>query len=232
MNIIITGTSKGIGKSLTEYYLKKGDFVFGCSRSQSNIIGYDNYIHFTIDVSNEVEIRQMVTYIRKNKIIIDVLINNAGIASMNHFLLTPEKTLTDIFRTNYNGTFLFSREISKIMSKNKFGRIINFTTVAVPLNLSGEVVYASSKSAIETLTRILAYELSDIGVTINCIGPTPIETNLIKGVPKNKINQILERQAIKRIGLIEDIYNIIDFLIKPESNFITGQTIYLGGVSK
>jgi 3-oxoacyl-[acyl-carrier protein] reductase len=117
------------------------------------------------------------------------------------------------------------------MQKRKFGRIINFSTVAVPFHLEGEAVYAASKAAVEELTRILAREFADLGITVNAIGPTPINTDLIRGVPQEKIQALINRQAIKRPGKFEDIFNLIDFLVKPESDFITGQVIYLGGVS-
>ena len=80
------------------------------------------------------------------------------------------------------------------------------------------------------LTEILAREFSIMGITINVIGPTPVKTDLIKSVPKNKIKKLIERQAIQRYGDLDDIVNVLNFFIKPESNFITGQVIYLGGV--
>ena len=116
------------------------------------------------------------------------------------------------------------------MQINKFGRIINFSTVAVPLSIEGEAVYASSKAAVNSLTKILSKELATYGITVNIIGPTPVETDLIKSVPKDKINNIINMQAIKRFGDFSDIVNVINFYIKEESNFITGQEIYLGGV--
>ena len=116
------------------------------------------------------------------------------------------------------------------MIKKKQGRIINYSTVAVALNLQGELVYSSSKAAIEQLTRVLAGEIGESGITVNAVGPTPVDTDLIKNVPENKIEELKSRQCIKRLGTCEDVKNVIDFYLKPESNFITGQTIYLGGV--
>ena len=118
------------------------------------------------------------------------------------------------------------------MQKNKFGRIVNFSTVAVPLNLEGEAIYAASKSAIEQFTKVLSKEVANMGITVNTIGPTPIDTDLIKAVPKDKINELLSQQAIKRLGSFDDVINVIDFYINSKSDFITGQTIYLGGVFK
>jgi 3-oxoacyl-[acyl-carrier protein] reductase len=229
MNILITGNRKGIGRYLTEEYLKAGHAVFGCSRTESDL-SHEHYQHFIADVADESAVKTIMKGIRTSVGSLDVLINNAGIASMNHTLLTPEVTLNKLFSTNFNGTFLFSREAAKLMQKNKSGRIVNFSTVAVPLNLHGEAVYAASKSAIETLTRVMAKELGDYGITVNAIGPTPIDTDLIKTVPKNKIEELVGHQSIKRLGSFEDVLNVINFFIQPESSFITGQIVYLGGI--
>lgn len=228
--MLITGTSKGIGKYLADYYLNKGFIVFGYSRGNKTV-EHKNYVHFLGDVSDEKTINELFKSIRKNYNTLDVLINNAGIASMNHVLLTPQKTVVDIFQTNFIGTFNFCRAAAKLMLKNKFGRIINFSTVASPLNLEGEAAYASSKSAIEKFTKILAKELGTYNITVNCIGPTPIKTELIKSVPSNKIEALLSYQSIKRYGEFTDISNVIDFFLRKESDFITGQIIYLGGIS-
>ena len=227
--IIITGTRKGIGRYLAEQYLQEGDIVYGCSRRICDI-EHPNYHHTRLDVSEEAEVVGFVRNVYKNHKRIDVLINNAGCASMNHFLLTPYDTAKKVFNTNFFGTFLMCREVAKFMVKAKSGRIVNYSTVAVALNLHGELVYSASKAAIEQLTRVLADEIGESGVTVNAIGPTPIDTDLIKNVPENKLQDLLSHQCIKRFGQFEDVKNVIDFFLKPESNFITAQTIYLGGV--
>ena len=227
--VVITGTSKGIGKSLAIYYLSKKCIVIGCSRTKS-VIDDINYRHFELDACDEKAVVDMIRGIKKEFGKIDVLLNNAGIASMNHFLTTSFQTVQNMFATNFFGTFLFSREVSKVMMKQKFGRIVNYTTVASALRLDGEAIYAASKSAIENFTQTIAKEVATYGITVNAIGPTPVETDLIKAVPKNKIQELLEKQAIKRFGNFEDIKNVIDFFIDKKSDFVTGQIIYLGGV--
>lgn len=227
--VIITGTRKGIGRYLAEQYLQEGDVVYGCSRRICDL-EHSNYHHTRLDVSDEVEVVSFVRNVYKNHKRIDVLINNAGCASMNHFLLTPYDTAKKVFNTNFFGTFLMCREVAKFMVKAKSGRIVNYSTVAVALNLHGELVYSASKAAIEQLTRVLADEIGESGVTVNAVGPTPIDTDLIKNVPENKLQDLLSHQCIKRFGQFEDVKNVIDFFLKPESNFITAQTIYLGGV--
>lgn len=227
--MLITGTRKGIGEFLARYYIKKGFFVIGCSRGEA---GYElaDYRHFSVDVTDGKAVKDMFFEIRKTHKRLDVLINNAGIASMNHILLTPLKTVCNVLNTNVSGTFLFCREAAKMMQKRKFGRIVNFSTVATPLKLEGEAVYAASKAAVVSLTQVLARELAEFGITINAVGPTPVKTDLIRSVPKEKMERLLARQAIPRFGTFEDIANVIDFFIKKESEFVTGQNIYLGGV--
>ncbi len=227
--ILITGSRKGIGRYLSEYYLQKGWRVIGCSRSESDLI-HRNYTHFCCDIMNEENIKDMLKSVKKELGRIDVLINNAGIASMNHFMITPSETARRVMDTNFFGTFVMCREGARLLRKSDNPRIVNFSTVAVPLDLAGEAAYAASKAAIESLTKTMSKELAHFKITVNTIGPTPISTDLIKGVPEDKLKELLNSQAIKRYGKKEDVSNIIDFYIQPGSDFITGQTIYLGGV--
>jgi 3-oxoacyl-[acyl-carrier protein] reductase len=125
----------------------------------------------------------------------------------------------------------FEPKVAKIMSLKRTGeKSLNFATVATPLKLEGEAIYAASKAAIISLTEVLSKELAGFNITVNAVGPTPVKTDLIRSVPTEKMDALLHRQAINRFGTFEDISNVIDFFFKPESNFITGQTIYLGGV--
>lgn len=228
--IVITGTRKGIGQALAQHYLNEGWNVAGCSRGDASI-QHERYTHFSLDVSDEEAVIAMARALKKQFNQVDALLNNAGIASMNHALLTPGSTVNRILQTNVVGTFLFCREMAKLMRSTKAGRIINFTTVAHPLNLEGEAIYAASKAAVESLTRILARELAELQITVNAVGPTPIDTDLIRGVPSEKMDALLQRQAIRRMGEVKDVINAVDFFIRPESDFITGQVIYLGGVN-
>jgi 3-oxoacyl-[acyl-carrier protein] reductase len=107
---------------------------------------------------------------------------------------------------------------------------VNLSSVARPLNLDGEAIYAASKAAVESLTRILAREAAQMGITVNAVGPGPIKTDLIETVPAAKLESLLRRQAIPRLGTLEDVHNVIDFFLRPDSGFVTGQVIYLGGV--
>lgn len=228
--VLITGARKGIGRFLVDHYLAKGWEVAGCSRGEGTA-SHERYSHYRLDVSEERETVAAVKDVLSAKGRIDAVINNAGIASMNHSLTTPTSTLERVFRTNAFGTFVVSREAAKAMVRQKHGRIVNFSTVGVPFRLDGECAYNASKAAVEMMTRIMAKELASFNVTVNAVGPTPMSTDLIKGVAPKKIEDLLARQAVKRFASLEDVANVIDFFLSDHSSMITGQVVYLGGVS-
>ena len=169
--------------------------------------------------------------LKKRTKTLDVLINNAGVASMNAVALTPVDTARRVMETNFIAAFNFTREAVRMMRGSKAARIVNLTTVAVPLRLEGEAVYAASKSALETFTRIAAREVAPFGITCNAVGPCPIKTKLTAGVPDQKIQAIIDQQAVRRWAVPADVVNVIEFFLRPESSMITGQVVYLGGVS-
>jgi len=227
---LITGARKGIGRHLAQHYLAAGHVVVGCSRDASDL-EHEHYRHFQADVADEKAVKPIFHHLLKVHGRLDHLVNNAGIASMNHSVLTPLSTVQQVFSTNVFGTFLFCREAAKLMHKHRYGRIVNFTTVATPLKLEGEAAYAASKAAVLSLTEILAREVATMGITVNAVGPTPIETDLIKSVPKAKMEALLARHPIARFGTMDDVTNVVDFFLSERSSFITAQNIYLGGVS-
>lgn len=229
-NILITGSSRGLGKALAEHYLNRGDNVYGCARSEGTI-EHDNYYHYQVDIASPEDVNNLFFSLRKEIKQLDAIINNAGVASMNAFALTPVESFQKIFDINVQGTFLFCQKAFGLLKRSPHPRIINMSTVAVPLQLEGESIYAASKSAVETLTRIIAKEYGGFGITCNAIGPSPIDTALIKGVAKDKIAKLIKRQAVQKMATEEDVINLADFFLRPESNMISGQVIYIGGVS-
>lgn len=228
--VLITGTRKGIGRHLAEHYARKGYLVEGCSRGAPDW-ELQNYTHHQVDVAEEGQVKAMISSIARRHGRLDVVINNAAIASMNHVLLTPAASANRMLEVNVTGTMLVCRDAAKVMMRRRYGRIINFTTIVAPIALAGEALYAASKSAVVTLTRILAFELGQWGITCNSFGATPIMTDMIRGVPQEKIDEVVRGLAIKRLGTYEDCANVCDFFIQPQSDNITGQVIYLGGIT-
>jgi 3-oxoacyl-[acyl-carrier protein] reductase len=227
--VLITGTRKGIGQHLAQHFVNKGAIVEGCSREMPDW-ELENYTHHLADVTNDQAIRRMFASIQKRHGRLDIVINNAGVASMNHILLTPTTTVDRIMDINFRGTFLVCREATKLMQKHSYGRIVNMGTVAAPMRLAGEAIYAASKSAVLTFSQIFAAEVAEFGITCNVVAPTPIDTDLIRSVPKDKMDRLLDRMPLKRMGTFEDVAHVIDFFVHPSSSYVTGQVIYLGGV--
>ncbi len=227
--LLVTGSSRGLGHALTEGFLEAGDSVIGCSRSASSLT-HSNYSHHELDISDPDAVNSLFRQLRKEQPRLDGLINNAGVASMNAFALSPASSYETIFNTNVRGTMLCCQKALPLLRRSEHPRIINFSTVAVPLRLEGEALYAASKSAVETLTRIIAKEYGSQGITCNAIGPSPIATALIQGVPKEKIDRLISEQAIPHMATESDVINAVDFFLRPESRMITGQVLYLGGV--
>lgn len=228
--VLITGTRKGIGRHLAEHFVNQGFEVIGCSRSPVDY-EFKNYRHFCLDVSDEVKVKQMFVEIRKTYNRLDVLINNAGVTSTNYASLTPRQTVQDIFSTNFIGTFLFCRESAKIMQRNRYGRIVNISTVSVPLSPAGTSIYSASKAAVEQFSKVLAREVVSLGITINTLSLSFVEkSGMVEGISDNAIKETLEKTILKSWLNINDVTNAVDFFISPKSNMVTCQTLYLGGV--
>jgi 3-oxoacyl-[acyl-carrier protein] reductase len=227
--ILVSGASRGIGKALVEHFVAEGDLVVGCARGVAEY-SHDNYFHVTADVTNGDEVRALFREVRRKLGGLDVLINNAGTARMLPMIMTPPETATKIFDLNFMGVFRLSSEAVRLLRRSRVGRIVNLTTIAVPLRLEGEAVYAASKAAVEVFTRIVAKELGQMGITCNAVGPSPIPTALIEGVPDDKIQVLVDQQSIKEWAEPNDVVNVVEFFLSPESRMVTGQIIYLGGI--
>lgn len=228
--VFISGTSTGLGHELATYFLGEGAAVIGCSRT-SPTINNSNYSHYSVDVSNAEQIKDMFRDIKRTFKNISILINNAGVGSSNLTILEQPETLESVINTNILGPLLLSREAIRIMRKGDNPRIINIGSILSVIKPKGGVVYATSKSALHTQTACLAKELANLSITCNLIGLNVFESNMSKNLRDAFVEEVLSSQSIKRFSKIEDIINVIDFFCSPKSNLITGQAVFLGGIS-
>jgi 3-oxoacyl-[acyl-carrier protein] reductase len=225
---LVTGTSRGLGRVIADRFLAQGATVVGVSRS-TGAIEHERYIHVEADVTDEqasiAAVRAAFDIAKR----IDVVVNNAGAASMNPVLLTPGSLVERLLRINYEATFWISREAARFMQRRSYGRIVNMSSVAVPMALEGEAAYAAAKSAIETFSRIFAREIARYGITCNVVAPAPVPTDLIRGVPAAAIDALTRRLALGRTCTPDEVAYAVEILAHPDAGAITGQVLYLGG---
>lgn len=182
-------------------------------------------------MSNKKEVLQIFTYIKKNYGKLDDLINNAGICSNSIGVLTSTNLFENVMKINATGTFIFIRESAKLLIKNNYGRIVNFTSTGVPILLDGLIPYLSSKASMEIMTKSFADELASYNITVNAVGPATTNTDMLNTFTSDKTyKKLLEyHYIIKENSTIKDIANVVDFFLSKNSNHITAQIIYLCG---
>ena len=225
--VLITGTTQGLGRALAERMLADGWIVHGFARGPQSL-SHEHFRAHAVDVTDEAAVRTKVAAVAAAGRI-DVLINNAGSAALNAFLLTPGKVAEDLMRVNYLGTFHCLQAVGKVMIRQRGGLVINLTTVAVPLSLEGEAAYVASKAAVEALTKVAAKELASQGVRVIALGLGPVDTKLTRAVPKAalaKINGAIGRPQ----GTAMD--EAVDFILSRlrDPGIKSGSVEYLGQV--
>ena len=228
--VLLTGTSRGLGKLLAERFLQSGSKVYGCSRTVSSI-EHPAYQHFVVDVGDEAAVVSMFKKITDFKTPIKLLINNAGITQASLGILTRAESAQDILRTNLLGTFLVTRESLKLMQRQKFGRIVNFSSINVPLGSVGSALYNASKAGVEAMTKALVRECGSADITINTLGLSLVaDSGMVESL--NAKSVAMKQQSLIKSEMleVEEIMHAIEFLASPLARSITSQVVYFGGV--
>jgi 3-oxoacyl-[acyl-carrier protein] reductase len=226
--LLITGTSSGLGKDLSKYFLRKNYIVLGCSRTKSKISS-KFYKHRILNLNDEREVRKWVEDIHAKYKKIDYLINNAALIPASYpSILNDKELITRVFETNVISQISIINEVAKKMVKKKYGRIISLSSMSVGLLEEGTSLYSSSKNSLDTYSKILSKELAKANITCNTIAPSMYNTKSFRELGETIINSSKKKLQIKRELKLEEITNVIEFLFKKESVVITGQTIYLG----
>lgn len=228
--VIITGASRGLGRALCELMVGRGDQVVGVSRGPAEFT-HANYTHVEADVGDEASVVGLFNGLRQ-RAPVRTVINNAGIALSRPAMLTTAKAFEDVLRTNLVGAFVVSREAMKAMKRGKAGRIINISSINVPLASAGGAAYNTAKAGLETLARTLAWEVGAVeDITINSIGVSIVaESGMAAGLSEKALAD--KTCHLSRPAQLQpaEILHVVDFLASPAAANITGQTIYFGGV--
>ena len=236
-SVLITGGTRGIGKSAVYAFANAGFRVAFCYKNSDELAA--NIVHdcqtkgqyvcaFKCDVSNFYEVKKLELEVKKALGFIDALINNVGISQKALFLNEDTKSVAECFFQNFNSVFNLTKVFSGDMLSNGFGRVINVSSVFAK-GASMESIYASSKSAVEGLTRSLAKEFAYSSVTVNAIAPGIINTNMNNDLSVSEKQEFVDRLLIKRMGTAEEVADAMLFLASENAGYITGQVLNING---
>jgi 3-oxoacyl-[acyl-carrier protein] reductase len=213
VNIWITGTTRGLGAALASRYRERGDTVTELNRPNCRI---DEIESVKRCVGNAVGIP-------------DVLVNNAAVATLKYGIFLNPDDAEEMVQTNILGTWYVTREVTRLMVKAKHGTIVNIGSIHARTTPPGTTIYAATKAAVEAMTGAFSKELAPFGITVNCIGLSPFESDMLRasGTP-DAIEEAIAAQPLPRLAVVEDVAGLIDFF--HENRMVTGQMVYLGGI--
>ena len=230
--VFITGVSRGIGLEIAKCFLNDGYFVIGTSRSEfklHEVLRSEKCLHLALDVTNRDQVSSCLEDLKKQSIVPNVLINNAGITKDQLFLRMKDEDWDDVINSNLTSVFNITKLFIKSMIKNRSGKIINISSVAGLMGNPGQVNYSASKAGLGGFTRALAKEVAARNITVNCIAPGFIETDMTNHFKENELENILNQIPANKMGNPQQIADLALFLASAKSNYITGQTISVDG---
>ena len=233
-NVLITGATGGIGKSLVSIFIKNNFNVCATGTNYERLSRLEKKYEKKIkcircDLSDDVQIKELITQAKNHFGNINILINNAGITNDNIFLRMNESEWDSVINLNLTANFKLTKLAIKDMVKSKWGRVVNISSDAAKIGNPGQANYVASKSAVEGLTRTIANEVASRGITVNAVSPGFISTDIIETVNKERLETMLKKVPAGRIGNVEEVASLVYFLSSEESSYITGQVIHVNG---
>lgn len=232
-NVLITGGSRGIGRACVEKFTREGyqvSFIYNNSDSLAAELSAKTGAHaIKSDISNPIEATDAVRKAINHMGSIDILINNAGISLIKLFTETTNEDYYNVINTNFGGTFFVTREAAKSMISSHFGRIVNVGSMWGKVGSSCEVAYSASKSALEGFTKALAKELGPSKITVNCIEPGVINTEMNANLDETVLLELCKDTPIGKIGDADELADFICLIATEKSGFLTGQIIGFDG---
>jgi 3-oxoacyl-[acyl-carrier protein] reductase len=235
--VIVTGASRGIGAVVAERLAKDGFAVainYASSSKEANALvaklTESNHIAVAVkaDVSNSNDVRRLFDITEQTLGKVDILVNNAGILKTAPLAESSDELFERTFAINARGTFNTLREAAKRLTDG--GRIVNFSSTTLALNLPGYAVYNGTKAAVEAFTRVFAKELRGRSITVNSVAPGPVATELfLTGKSEEQIQQFAKMPPLERLGQPDDIAGVISFLVGPDAGWINGQVLRANG---
>ena len=233
-NVLITGATGGIGQSLVKIFHTNGYTICATGTNTEKLNQLEKKYEERLktikcDLFDDAEIEKLV--IKSNDFYgkTNILINNAGITKDNLFIRMKDNEWNDVINLNLNSNYKLTKIIIKDMIKSKWGRVINISSDAAKIGNPGQSNYVAAKAAIEGVTRTIANEVASRGITVNCIAPGFIQTEILDGIDEKRLGMMQEKIPIGRIGKADEIASAVFFLSSEESSYITGQVLHVNG---
>jgi 3-oxoacyl-[acyl-carrier protein] reductase len=235
---LVTGASRGIGRAIAQELAKQGARVIGTATSEAGAAAITQYLQETgsvgskgviLNVNNAVRCSELIEEIQKEFGSVTILVNNAGITQDQLALRMKDEEWDDVISTNLTAVARLSRAVLRGMMKAKYGRIINITSVVGSSGNAGQMNYAAAKAGVAGMSRALAREIGSRNITVNCIAPGFIDTDMTKALNEQQIAGLMQQIPLGRLGQPEDIAAAVSFLASAQAGYITGTTLHVNG---
>lgn len=223
--LVVSGTSRGIGRGIAIYFAARGWQVCGCSRGETDL-GIAGYTHTVADVTNEAQVRGWIRGVKQKHGRIDALICNVGLVKSALLLpMIPTELFTQFFESSLKATFLVCREVVKVMALQRSGRIVNIASIMTEIHEPGTAAYSANKAGIIEMTKVLAREVAKQGITCNVVSPSMVSTEASESLGQDWQQRMLAMQTLQRPLEIDELCSVIAFFLAPEAGCVTGQVL-------
>lgn len=231
---IVTGASRGIGQGIATRLCTDGIEVIGTATSEEGAAGITRALGkgcrgYVLDVASSESVEQFFAAIKEQHDAPVILVNNAGITRDNLALRMKDDEWSDVIATNLSSVFRVTRPCLRAMTRARWGRIINISSVVAAMGNAGQSNYAAAKAGLEGYSRSLASELGSRGITVNCVAPGFIETDMTRALGEDQSAALLERIPVGRLGNVDEVAALVSFLASDSAGYITGETIHING---
>lgn len=234
---LVTGASRGIGQAIALELARQGATVVGTATSESGAAAITDYLQqagvvgrgMALNVNDAASVDAAISAIQAEYGVIAILVNNAGITRDNLLMRMKDDEWDDIIATNLTSVFRLSRAVLRAMMKARYGRIINIASVVGAMGNAGQTNYAAAKAGMVGFSKSLAREVGSRNITVNCVAPGFIDTDMTRALPENQRNALLEHIPLGRLGQVDDIAHAVSFLASTQAGYVTGATLHVNG---